>query len=830
MQAVRTYLAPRLRLLACASIAGCLWSAAGTRVDERSTESIAAALSRASGCEVDRVVWEPRRSSASELVFGRPVLFTARHAAERRDVFRAFVRLAPSGAPLGVRGVRNLTETRLADELGLSASGNLALYATEQAGRIGSFTALALDGASSDRKLGPFEWVRTTISRYLIEGDTQGLGRTDLLLAESSSSADVTERGPHFAFRLEKVEFSLSRQTLREPNPRLDAATLAHVSVVHREFEPTSSLQWAADSLRTVMGPGPVAWLEGRVFSTLDRLHRWTRSSGDFHVAPRPAATHSNGAAPTSVSVDPATRAWPPVALEPRLTPARPGEGQWLAWSADFLPEEGRREPYFYRTFLHPDATRPYAELVFVAIDTRRLELGMRAGYEDPHPETGPPGSGHIPDDSSVFSRITATFNGAFKAVHGPFGMQAEGRLLVPPHPKAATVRVDGDGRIGFGDWPALDDGRAVAPSDLLGLVEFRQNLDPLVAVGQANPKGRSVWGDHLYGSLVPAERSALCTTAAGVLFYAWSPEISAEALADALLHVGCSYALHLDMNPGHCTFALNAVQSFQPLHASGVVLDTRMRVNANRYLRWSPQDFFYLAERTALPARSTLTWSSRREPGAPLLFAVGRGATGGLAIEVDRVPLDAVHLDVHPGSAEDDSISPPATASEGPALLGWGLGHRTPGTRSGLLLGTTSVVPLTRADASLVLDGESAPVLLPPGMPVVPKEGQQVVQLPVLARAGELSPLARELGDRRPRAALCVANGHILVGRIEHDTIAPLVATLLTEGCSLIVALDRGSHHRARVEREGDSPSPRVESSLWASPRRLTHRGYIFE
>ncbi len=829
MQAVRTYLTPRLRLLVCASIAGCLWSAASTRVQERSTESIAAALGRASGCAVDGLVWEPRRGAVSELVFGRPVLFTARLGAERRDVFRAFVRLAPSGTPLGVRGVRNLTKTRLADELGLSASGNLALYATEQAGRIGSLTALALDGAASDRKLGPLEWVRAAMSRYLAEGDLQGLGRTDLLLAQSSSSADVTEHGPRFAFRLEKTEFSLTRRALVEPNPRLDAETRARVSVVHREFEPTSSVQWAADSLRVVLGPGPVAWLEGRVFSALDRLHRWTRASREFHVAARPAAKRSNLAATTGDSVNLATRAWPPVALEPRLTPARPGEGQWLAWSAHFLSEEGRREPYFYRTFLHPDATRPYAELLLVAIDTRRLELGMRAGYDDPHPETGPPGSGHIPDDPSVFSRIAATFNGAFKAVHGPFGMQAEGRLLVPPHPQAATVRVDGNGRIGFGDWPTLDDGRAVAPSDLLGLVEFRQNLDPLVAAGQANPKGRSVWGDHLYGSLVPAERSALCTTAAGVLLYAWSPEISAEALADALLHVGCSYAMHLDMNPGHCTFALNAVQSFQPLRASGVVLDARMRVNATRYLRWSPQDFFYLAERTALPARSTLAWSSRREPGAPLLFAVGRGATGGLAIEVDRVPLDAVRLDVHPGSAEDDSLPPPATAPAAPALLSWGLGHRTPGTRSGLLLGTTSVVPLTRTDASIVLDGESAPSLLPPGMPVAPKEGQQVVQLPVLARDGELSPLARELGDRRPRAALCVASGYMLVGRIEHDTIAPLVATLLTEGCSLIVALDRGSHHPARVQREADSPALGVESLLRASPRELTHRGYLF-
>jgi hypothetical protein len=115
-----------------------------------------------------------------------------------------------------------------------------------------------------------------------------------------------------------------------------------------------------------------------------------------------------------------------------------------------------------------------------------------------------------------------------------------------------------------------------------------------------------------------------------------------------------------------------------------------------------------------------------------------------------------------------------------------------------------------------------------------LPADGALVVQLPVLVRDGELTPLARELGDRRARAALCIdPTGALLVGRVTHDTIAPLASALVAEGCKLVVALDRGSHHPARVERAGTDAAPQwatVESTLYARPRPLAPRAYVFD
>ena len=62
-----------------------------------------------------------------------------------------------------------------------------------------------------------------------------------------------------------------------------------------------------------------------------------------------------------------------------------------------------------------------------------RLGLGIVAGFEDPKSDFGMPGSGKLPEDSAILKDVVATFNGAFKSVHGRYGMKEAGRLLVAP-------------------------------------------------------------------------------------------------------------------------------------------------------------------------------------------------------------------------------------------------------------------------------------------------------------------------------------------------------------------------------------------------------------
>ncbi len=217
----------------------------------------------------------------------------------------------------------------------------------------------------------------------------------------------------------------------------------------------------------------------------------------------------------------------------------------------------GPAPPYFYKTFTRPDPKRPYAKVWFIAMDMRQLTLGMQAGFEDPEPLTGPAGEGRLPDDRSVLSRVVGTFNGAFKSEHGKYGMMVAKQVLLPPVPGAATVAITTAHEVAFGDWPRSP----TIPDDLLS---FRQNLDPLVEDGQVNPTGRIIWGWQLQGTSVMTERTAMCISGAGHVYYAWAEETDAKILGEALRQAGCSYALHLDMNPGHCGFIYTRVNDFK--------------------------------------------------------------------------------------------------------------------------------------------------------------------------------------------------------------------------------------------------------------------------
>ena len=78
------------------------------------TEGVATLLGDAAGGKVrpEDFVWEARRGSVSEALFGRHVLFLARReGATQADLFRARVRLTRGGRPISISGVHNLAKT-----------------------------------------------------------------------------------------------------------------------------------------------------------------------------------------------------------------------------------------------------------------------------------------------------------------------------------------------------------------------------------------------------------------------------------------------------------------------------------------------------------------------------------------------------------------------------------------------------------------------------------------------------------------------------------------------------------------------------------------------
>lgn len=786
------------------------WGSAGARTDDL------AGLKEVLGdteLTVRQVAWEPPRGILLDLVLGRPILFEAAQKSDadaRQDIYRAFVRVSPEGRVLDVRSARNLTGTKSASEFGLGSRGALAWFGSHGKESAKSVTFLNLAGeAESALRLSPFDRLQLGISRFLETGTWAGIGRTDLLSKDAPLTISIAEV---IAVRGEAISETFSPEELfvapekKKHSPELE--------LIPRHRQPANWLHWAADAGRHLVGSGAIAWAEGRAFSLWDNLHQATYSVS--RVGSSSASKTTPRGAPKRLD-----QIWPPADI---VTENSNTDGKWQPARSSLLPRD--ESPLFYRTVLRPDPERPYAELHLVAFDMRRLELGIGAGYEDPKPDTGPPGSGLIP--SEVVSGVVATFNGAFKSIHGQYGMKAEGRLLVEPVVGAATVIVDRTGSAGFGTWTKeLDSSTPVA---------LRQNLDPLVAEGLPNPEKRKVWGDHLYGSGVAVERSALCYHASGQLLYAWGTEATGESLANGLSAAGCVYAIHLDMNPGHCAFVFNKVESAEPLRAEGEPLDPRMRVNPTRFLRWSPKDFFYLKQRGAVSKDPALHFTTAKgeqpHPKTVPAFLVGKKTLGGLTIEFDRIEASRLRFKAAPGSAELSRGESPAVTETKSALLGFGLGHRTRGHRTGLALGKAVLVPLHRNYANILLEDGKLKIL-PPAEPQTERDGVEIIQVPALARDGELLPVARELGGKRPRAAMCLSEtGTLLVARMQHDTPAPLAQALLDLGCDLVVEMDRGSHPPPVVERAGTEVAPggiREQTFLYGFEAELRPRTHLF-
>src|SRR5262249_7772905 len=126
----------------------------------------------------------------------------------------------------------------------------------------------------------------------------------------------------------------------------------------------------------------------------------------------------------------------------------------------------------------------------------------------------------------------------------------------LPAKPYAATVALLADGNIGFGTWPR---DLETIPDDVL---EFRQNMTPLIDGGVHNPWRRSFWGGTTPGQTDPhTARSPSGMTREGYVGYLWGDALTPHTLSDALLAARCEYAIHLDMNGSNTGFELYRVE-----------------------------------------------------------------------------------------------------------------------------------------------------------------------------------------------------------------------------------------------------------------------------
>jgi hypothetical protein len=438
--------------------------------------------------------------------------------------------------------------------------------------------------------------------------------------------------------------------------------------VPEEKARPGNLVTWSVDRVRAMpwFGDTRMQWLKALVFTGLDlvlraRSHVVDTSASDVASDLGVAQVAEGAAAVQDPDID-----WPPPALTPLLSPPLPGEGRWIVLDHDpFITPGPGLPPAFATTFVRTDPERRDTRVYVTLWDPRQIALHMVAGTVEPVSATGEAGPGLIPRVPEVMERLVAGFNGGFQAMHGEYGMQADGVLYLPPKPYAATVLELRDGSTGFGAWPES----TVIPDEVLG---FRQNLTAIVEDEKWNVWGRTWWGGTPPGwqDNIHTTRTGVCLTREGSIGYFFGADLSAEALGRGMIQARCRFGVHLDMNPGLAGFEFYDVEpssAWKPLgrplqpdwEYEGTVRDlpdlhvrarrmtrSMMEVNFPQYIHREARDFFYLTRRALLPGQN-LT-SAAAESGDGVWRVKGLPQHG--------FPYAVATTELHPSAARPDA------------------------------------------------------------------------------------------------------------------------------------------------------------------------------
>ena len=352
-----------------------------------------------------------------------------------------------------------------------------------------------------------------------------------------------------------------------------------------------------ANSLRAIVGTNNVARLEDFAYGIEDRFNRLLRGGErpKAHWAvpsarrPLPPAKAPEAEADVPVhqlspfrpkSVGPVHTSW-----------SAPGDGEWVAMVD---PRFASSDPYMYKTLLHPDRGRSWAELFVVAVDLRRVSLHAVPGYREPRPNVKPEPKLDRPGLVPAKDRhgLLAAFNGGFMTEHGQYGMMVGGVTLVAPRDRACTIALYQDGSLRIAGWTHLKD-------TLAQMVWYRQTPSCMYE----NDKLHSVlrwtdspaWGATVDGDTV-IRRSAIGLNAArDVLYVSISNATTAQVIAAGMHHAGATDIAQLDVNwsyPKFVTFV--SPEPGAPLEA--VALASGFEFSKGEYIRdRQRRDFFYL-------------------------------------------------------------------------------------------------------------------------------------------------------------------------------------------------------------------------------------------
>ena len=617
---------------------------------------------------------------------GESVLFAAHAKGELNDIYYADMNRRGTSTVITVRNVTNITRTSSANEEKLLRAGNTVFVASKVGDGFDAFLLLDTRGEPKSLTRG---WplrprIQNAITNFQETGRFEGFGRKRYGLNEPSQSMDVKNARSNFHIHVDNAEIVVS--------PFQDAPFEGANIVELRPYEKSQPgvITWIVDTTRNVswIGPKPIEWLEHTVFAIQDRIQRAkhavvgsgneaAEAASDLAV---PSVSPETPKKRAELAISDAESGWPPKKLEPLITPFVEGEGQWIAVADDpFVQSIANAPPAFYQTFLRADPERTYAHIYITIWDPRQVQLHVVPGTREPESATGETGTGLVPRDDETLSHFVAGFNGGFQAMHGEFGMMADGRVYLPPKPWAATVAVYDDGHVAMGSWRAPENERVEFDEESAtrqipdNMIALRQNLTSVVEDGKFNPWGRWWWGaaPEAATEQTYTHRTGLCLTSEGFMAYFWGPNMGPEALGAAMIGARCVRGMHLDMNSKHTGFEFyRLVRRGESMPARGPLDDstfegplpneegahgewivrTRKAVRSMdpmrfpRYVHRDPRDFFYLTLRSILPGPDLdngthFSVNGLPHAGWPHAFAktdVGSGADAVTLLRID--------------------------------------------------------------------------------------------------------------------------------------------------------------------------------------------------
>lgn len=624
-------------------------------------------LSAATGLAVtaNSVQWtEPfKGANANTATHFYELAFLAKQPKHKnRDLFLAGVKIAPGNKLVEVGSPINLTNSDAGDDFLFKLRRKQIFVATRVLGQVRSISAFDLNGVQlpQDNSWSAVQRVLAKITDFQKFGRFDGIGRTNIRFTDPAKEVDfsIIAKGKMFSL---VVKWTDGTQTQYVATVDLNHHTTQSdkIQILNEMRLPKRPVLWLVDSIRELswIGPGPIEWAEGRFFALKDQINqlKYSIAGESDNKTPEAFAAKSYKVdlkLPEGTEVGEYKRLdWPPAELDaPVFSRKKTGEGTWIPADPDFMKALPGAPPSIYKTYIRSDQRRPYVHVKLYAIDTRQLKLHMVGGHEDPISTTGEVGTGQLPRDKETVEKVALVFNGAFKTIHGEYGMMADRTVLLPPKDDAATVATDQQGRVALGSWPA---GQPIPDN----MASFRQNMDPLLEDGVVNPRKRYLWGFTLGSDLTKMNtiRSGLCLRDDGIIVYAWGDELTANSLGIAMRAAGCSYGVHLDMNPFHTAFVAfdmeyrgeNVLPKFT---YKKLIRDIRFW--PDRYVHGAPKDFFYMTLRDTAPAGENWTSKNITQPAPAFLPSIFKKVEDGLSIVA--IDTSASQPTILPGSVPD--------------------------------------------------------------------------------------------------------------------------------------------------------------------------------